>query len=111
MSGYAEDRFTNDMKLFLCNICQDVCNQTSVLTCGHLFCKGCIEKAKEFQDRCPSCRKSPMGEIYPSPWHIQQINGSTATCEYCDRKDAFERILEHQKECPNQPIPYELCST
>ena len=41
-----------------CSICYDTIDEPTMTECGHIFCKGCIELALDYQSNCPSCRKS-----------------------------------------------------
>jgi hypothetical protein len=115
MNGYPLEQFTNkqEVEKYLCGICKEVCRHSSVLPCGHLFCRECIEHAKaNCNDQCPSCRRAPMGMIQDSPWHIQQINGSLFSCsnEPCSEVDALERTLLHEKTCVFRKKTCHLCS-
>ena len=42
-----------------CGICLDEIpeNNTSVTTCGHLFCYDCIKQVLSVKSECPYCRK------------------------------------------------------
>ena len=42
-----------------CPICSDIITEEKVVTtsCGHLFCKPCLEQWMNVGDTCPTCRK------------------------------------------------------
>ncbi|KAL0905228.1 hypothetical protein M5K25_027417 [Dendrobium thyrsiflorum] len=41
----------------ICAVCISTLNEPSSTTCGHVFCRGCIENAIKMQKKCPTCRK------------------------------------------------------
>ncbi|NP_001373621.1 uncharacterized protein LOC334149 [Danio rerio] len=49
---------------FSCPVCRDVFTHPVVLTCGHSFCRGCIEEFWNFNKtrRCPVCRQTTERE-------------------------------------------------
>ena len=53
---------------FVCPICQDHCEETSVNPdCGHRFCTGCIkESIRKCNRECPSCR-APISTCHKDP--------------------------------------------
>eukprot|EP00475_Leptophrys_vorax_P029275 TRINITY_DN4280_c0_g1_i1.p3 TRINITY_DN4280_c0_g1~~TRINITY_DN4280_c0_g1_i1.p3 ORF type:complete len:117 (+),score=2.52 TRINITY_DN4280_c0_g1_i1:1028-1378(+) len=48
-----------------CSVCLDDMRNETVTVCGHIFCKGCIEKAVKASKKCPMCRKA----LRPSQVH------------------------------------------
>ncbi|KAH0462111.1 hypothetical protein IEQ34_009686 [Dendrobium chrysotoxum] len=40
-----------------CPVCLGTLNEPSTTTCGHLFCRSCIETAILKQKKCPTCRR------------------------------------------------------
>ncbi|KAM0071234.1 putative transcription factor C2H2 family [Helianthus debilis subsp. tardiflorus] len=41
---------------FTCPICLDCIVEETSTSCGHIFCKVCIERALLTTDQCPMCR-------------------------------------------------------
>ena len=39
-----------------CSICLEVFKLPIVLSCGHTFCRNCIENQKKNSSKCPLCR-------------------------------------------------------
>jgi|UniRef100_A0A6C0IT07 SNF2 family DNA or RNA helicase len=48
-----------------CSICFDQLNNPSLTSCGHLFCKDCLDMCLQFKKSCPMCKTDLTGkEIY-----------------------------------------------
>ena len=43
-------------KVFVCSICLTNDANTCIVKCGHVYCEGCLERAKRRSNRCPACR-------------------------------------------------------
>ncbi len=48
---------TNISKEYECLICLDLFVEPSTTICGHTFCKSCLMKYLEKEQKCPMCRK------------------------------------------------------
>ncbi|KAI4165777.1 MAG: hypothetical protein LQ342_000720 [Letrouitia transgressa] len=45
--------------LVICTVCRDNFKDTVIKTCGHIFCKDCVEERRTSRSRkCPNCNKS-----------------------------------------------------
>ncbi|KAF9349220.1 hypothetical protein BGX34_001919 [Mortierella sp. NVP85] len=44
------------MENLRCSICMEVLEVPTMIKCGHVFCRGCIDKAMESSRVCPMCR-------------------------------------------------------
>lgn len=110
MAGYPVDRFLPLMDDFICAICREVCRDTCVIECGHIFCHDCIHEAAKHHSDCPSCRAS-FTVIQSSPWHTSKIRGLPVHCCYreCTYTDALQRITEHERTCVFRPVPCVIC--
>jgi hypothetical protein len=111
MSGYPADRFIVPIDDYICVICRDVCKNTCVIECGHIFCHDCIVEAEKQKQECPSCR-TPFTDIQTSPWHTSKIKGLEVHCcykEYCEFTDALHRITEHEAMCDFRPTQCDVC--
>uniref|UniRef100_A0A0A9CWR9 RING-type domain-containing protein n=1 Tax=Arundo donax TaxID=35708 RepID=A0A0A9CWR9_ARUDO len=42
---------------FTCPVCMNELTEASSTTCGHIFCKKCIEASIRAQKKCPTCRR------------------------------------------------------
>lgn len=48
-----------------CSICFEQLNNPSLTSCGHLFCKDCLDMCLQFKKSCPMCKTDLTGkEIY-----------------------------------------------
>lgn len=55
-----------------CPLCPRGFKEVAIVTCGHTFCRACIDKRLNLRDRkCPTCMKGFSGEkvvqIYLTP--------------------------------------------
>ncbi|XP_063289983.1 E3 ubiquitin-protein ligase TRIM11-like [Pelobates fuscus] len=79
-----------------CSICVEVYIDPVTLTCGHSFCRGCIEKVLETQKRfgahtCPECRmriQEPVilekdDELYKKVEDLLSTLSNQVFCTYC----------------------------
>ncbi|KAL8909590.1 MAG: hypothetical protein Q9207_000088 [Kuettlingeria erythrocarpa] len=43
----------------ICTVCRTNFKDTAIVTCGHVFCKGCVDERRTSRSRkCPNCNKS-----------------------------------------------------
>ena len=58
----------NDQTLAICTVCRIRFKDTAIKTCGHVFCKDCVEERMTSRSRkCPNCNK-PFG--INDPLHV-----------------------------------------
>lgn len=43
-----------------CALCLESYERPTVTSCGHVFCRGCVEELKKHTNKCPNCRQ-PLG--------------------------------------------------
>ncbi|KAK3816477.1 MAG: hypothetical protein J3Q66DRAFT_342580 [Benniella sp.] len=75
------------MENLRCSICMEVLEVPTMIKCGHVFCRGCIDKAMESSRVCPMCRnpvnRSKMIELEfmlkDSPVHGGSSSAALAT--------------------------------
>ncbi|KAK6978488.1 E3 ubiquitin-protein ligase RFWD2 [Biomphalaria glabrata] len=53
--GGQEGSYKNANSDFICPLCFDVIDEAYMTKCGHSFCRECIEKSLERNNRCPKC--------------------------------------------------------
>ncbi|XP_023212332.1 RING finger protein 166-like [Centruroides sculpturatus] len=96
----AEDEL--DMLDVECPICLDVYIDPAVLTCGHLYCKSCIESVKKITKVCPTCR-SPISKIIERDDRVKKIKKIIAThyviCPLCGKTTLLSGLREHRTAC------------
>uniref|UniRef100_A0A2P2I6F2 E3 ubiquitin-protein ligase RFWD2-like n=1 Tax=Hirondellea gigas TaxID=1518452 RepID=A0A2P2I6F2_9CRUS len=60
---------------YLCPICLDLINEAHIISCGHTFCRVCLEKSIESNKRCPKCNFTVfnMDSIFPNHLVNKQV--------------------------------------
>ncbi|MCO5598867.1 hypothetical protein L7F22_052966 [Adiantum nelumboides] len=81
-----------------CAICLDICFEPSTTSCGHSFCKGCMESVlQKCGPRCPKCRQQLKGDTWRSCpvnivlWNTVQLLFPT---EVAVRKEAAAMVAK-----------------
>jgi len=105
-------------EMFECALCHQLLMEPVTTSCGHSYCKNCILRALDHDNRCPLCRTV----IHMSPDHgvsvmLQQMIQANFPLQYQARKDESEKESDSQKMSlplfvlgslvlfPNQPLP------
>lgn len=108
--GYDFDFIIRDEK-YDCPICLLVLRDPLQTTCGHRFCKNCINKwLKESDQRCP-IDNMPITEsqLFPDNFAKREILGLSVKCpnskEGCQVIETLKNIQRHLDECQYVPIP------
>ncbi len=71
-----------------CPVCLHVIREPHQVTCcGKRFCQLCIQRVKDTDKACPTCKKEEFFE-YPDIGHKQFVYGQSVYCSY--RKDGCE---------------------
>ena len=95
-------------KYLTCPICQDIFDNPFRLTCGHTFCKNCLNQweRKSHNNLCPICREY-YEKNYSGKDLIAQsiINDAIVTCIYkgCPWKDKLSNLSNHIQTCLFEP--------
>jgi len=77
----------------MCSICMDIIVQaTSIVPCGHMFCKSCLVKIK----KCPTCRTikcstTPSKSFDNMIWHLVRS-------KYIFQQDDVEHYLQRSRK-------------
>ncbi|KAA0200276.1 hypothetical protein HAZT_HAZT000769 [Hyalella azteca] len=71
ISGTAQDICSD----FLCPICLELMKEAHIISCGHTFCRVCLEKSIDNNKRCPKCNYSVFSteNIFPNHLVNQQV--------------------------------------
>lgn len=87
-----EHRFMAFKNLLVCAVCYDQVGATSVMTsCGHLFCSGCISRAMDISQACPSCRQQITTTV-PCGALVQQFS-DVSDANFNDKSRVADIIL------------------
>ena len=95
-------------KYLTCSICQDIFDNPFRITCGHTFCKNCLNQweRKSHNNLCPLCREY-YEKSYSGKDLIAQniINDAIVTCIYkgCPWKDKLSNLTNHIQTCLFEP--------
>ncbi|XP_067140787.1 E3 ubiquitin-protein ligase RNF114-like [Centruroides vittatus] len=91
-----------DMFDVQCPICLDVYIDPVILTCGHMYCKECIESSRKITKACPVC-VSPIRRIKKRDDRVKQMEKIMATqyaiCHVCGETTLLSRLREHRTAC------------
>jgi len=84
-------------QLFDCPLCQELLMDPITTSCGHTFCKGCILRAMDHDNKCPLCRNV----IHVSPEYgisilLQQIIQTSFPQQYKLRREELRQDLKEQ---------------
>ncbi|XP_044045215.1 E3 ubiquitin-protein ligase TRIM39-like isoform X9 [Siniperca chuatsi] len=94
---------------FLCSICLDVFTDPVTILCGHNFCKNCITKHWDTNDRylCPMCKKI----FYTRPeLHVNTfISEIVAQFRQSAQQEASSSSSETQVSKPGE-VPCDVCT-
>ena len=111
-------KYTKDQRYFVekekiekyltCSICQDIFDDPFRLTCGHTFCKKCLNEweKKSNSELCPLCRNYHVKNFSGKDLIAQSIiNDSIVTCIYkgCPWKDKLSNLHNHIQNCLFEP--------
>ncbi|XP_044045317.1 E3 ubiquitin-protein ligase TRIM21-like [Siniperca chuatsi] len=94
---------------FLCSICLDVFTDLVTIPCGHNFCKNCISKHWNTNDRylCPMCKKvfNTRPELYVNTLFSEMA----AQFRQSAQQEASSSSSETQVSKPGQ-VPCDVCT-
>ena len=95
-------------KFLTCSICQEIFDDPHRITCGHTFCKNCLNQWEK-QSRnglCPLCRKKYNKRFSGKDLIAQSmINEAIVTCIYkgCPWKEKLSNLYDHIQNCLFEP--------
>ena len=97
--------------LLFCTICQDVFTDPMRISCGHTFCKGCLDQwINSYQGNrrdCPTCRQT---------FHQQATHKDLLAVEFLGREQVFcphtsctwtgryDQVRNHMQTCEFNPV-------
>ena len=89
----------SNMSKYQCPICfEHTCPEQVVITsCGHIFCKSCIEQSMTMNLNCPVCRSVIMDKIYPD-CSLIAINTPSFLSDLSARIDSIVETLRNNQE-------------
>ena len=95
-------------KYLNCPICQEIFDDPYRITCGHTFCKKCLNQweKKSNNDVCPLCRNEYIKNFSGKDLIAQSIiNDAIVTCIYkgCPWKEKLSGLQNHIQNCLFDP--------
>ncbi|KAF4995851.1 hypothetical protein FDECE_12665 [Fusarium decemcellulare] len=83
-----------------CAICYDQPTDPVITTCKHVFCKGCILRAIQLQNKCPLCRNHLTEEalLEPAPEDAEEEAGDFDADTQSSKTEAMLQILKATME-------------
>lgn len=96
ISDYALD--TKEVKKdFVCSICHGILmNVIELTTCGHVFCRICIQEWYKTSQACPLCKTLyTIYDMNESKFTDRQLDELNVSCPICDWKGTFGEYKRH----------------
>ena len=95
-------------KYLTCSICQEIFDDPFRITCGHTFCKKCLNEweKKSKNSLCPLCREEYIENFSGKDLIAQSmINDALVTCIYkgCPWKEKLSNLYNHIQNCLFEP--------
>ena len=95
-------------KYLTCSICQEIFDDPYRITCGHTFCKSCLNQweKKSHNSLCPLCRKKYNKKFSGKDLTAQSmISDAIVTCIYkgCPWKEKLSDLYDHIQNCLFEP--------
>ncbi|CAG0892164.1 unnamed protein product [Cyprideis torosa] len=105
-TGFPVDWFVDPPpRGFICDICTDVLNNPQELTtCGHIFCKRCINQWISQNQTCPKDRKNITSSGLQNPRSVvlcQMLGDLRVRCPEsgCEDVVTLDALSSHRKSC------------
>jgi TNF receptor-associated factor 6 len=85
---------------YICPICQGMINNIVVDTCGHAYCKACIEKWTSVHDTCPRTNLALSQKLFTKVSILQNMIDEVNVCCFfkdrgCTWEGDFGKLKEH----------------
>ena len=95
-----EYKFINETKKNLrdlvCPICHEILSDPLITSCGHLFCRRCLEKNGRCLKDCPVCRQTYTS--MSDQFHARKIGGLRVKCPRASQGCKWSGELKDAKE-------------
>lgn len=98
----------------LCEIGKGVLRDAVMNSCGHSYCRGCLQTYIETENSCPAC-EAPIDEpkMIPSQNLNQIVNFLEIKCKNqkhgCEWKKSILKMEDHLKKCHFHQVDCEFC--
>ena len=89
------DETRKNLEDLVCPICQEILSDPLITSCGHLFCRRCLEKhGRDFKD-CPVCRQTYTS--MSDQFHARKIGGLRVKCRNASKGCKWRGELKDAK--------------
>jgi hypothetical protein len=97
-----------DNTSYNCSICYELFKSPYSTKCGHTFCKECLIKSIQMNQKCPTCRNPTSKQtIFPNFWCKSQMEELYIICSICKWDGKYGQHL-----CPKEKLfcPHRECA-
>ena len=90
------DEIKKNLEDLVCPICQEILSDPLITSCGHLFCRRCLEKHGRDLKDCPVCRQTYTS--MSDQFHARKIGGLKVKCPRASQGCRWRGELKDAKE-------------
>ena len=108
--GDDEPTVVCDLSEYTCAICIEVQREPYELSCGHTFCKACIESHLHTSEACPVCREASSAPARPSK-DLDARRRLSARCGGCGQTVPLLSYRSHTEQCQAHAEAEEAATT
>ena len=89
------DETKKHLEDLVCPICQEILSDPLITSCGHLFCRRCLQKDGRGPKDCPVCRQEYT--VMSDQFHARRIGGLKVKCSNARRGCKWSGELKDAK--------------
>ena len=89
------DETKKNLEDLVCPICQEILSDPLITSCGHLFCRMCLERHGGGPKDCPVCRQEYT--VMSDQFHARRISGLKVKCSNARRGCKWSGELKDAK--------------
>ena len=90
------DETRKNLEDLVCPICQEILSDPLITSCGHLFCRRCLEEDGRSLKDCPVCRQTYTS--MSDQFHARKIGGLKVKCPRASKGCRWSGELKGAKE-------------
>jgi len=97
---------------FCCPICIEAIRDCRITSCGHNFCKECIEECLNRKHQCPVCNSATTKDRLYQNKHFDRLTAIILEEKEKASKEYFEKLISgaHGNHEPSNPFPLQKLS-
>ena len=89
------DEIKKNLEDLVCPICQEILSDPLITSCGHLFCRRCLEEDGRDLKDCPVCRQTYTS--MSDQFHVRKIGGLRVKCPRASKGCRWSGELKEAK--------------